>query len=348
MSIPVGGLAPRFTAATVTNPRFPSAGFGGRYVLLAFLPATAEARQGALGALAAHRRLFDDVRISAFGVLRDEYSISLARDQVGLRWFLDRDGAVSRLYDALGPDGEEAPGWVLIDPFEVVLAAMPLEAADPFFALVRDLPEPADHAGVPLTAPVLVAPRILDPDLCRRLVAHYDGAGGEASGVMREIGGKTVAVLDDYKRRRDATITDEALIGEVHARLVHRLLPQIQKAFQFRATQVERNIVACYDAADGGYFLPHRDDTTKGTAHRRFACTINLNTEDYEGGDLRFPEFGPRCYRAPTGGAVVFSCSLLHEATPVTRGRRYAYLPFLYDDAAAAVRAANLDSLAQP
>jgi predicted 2-oxoglutarate/Fe(II)-dependent dioxygenase YbiX len=89
-------------------------------------------------------------------------------------------------------------------------------------------------------------------------------------------------------------------------------------------------------------FRPHRDNTTKGTAHRRFACTINLNAEDYDGGNLRFPEFGPNEYRAPTGGAVVFSCSLLHEARPVTRGRRYAFLPFFYDDAGARIREANL------
>jgi hypothetical protein len=38
---------------------------------------------------------------------------------------------------------------------------------------------------------------------------------------------------------------------------------------------------------------------------------------------------------------VVFSCSLLHQALPVTRGKRYAFLPFLYDDAAARVREAN-------
>ena len=48
----------------------------------------------------------------------------------------------------------------------------------------------------------------------------------------------------------------------------------------------------------------------------------------------------------PAGGAVVFSCSLLHEATPVTRGTRYAVLPFLYDEAAARIREANAGSLA--
>jgi hypothetical protein len=37
----------------------------------------------------------------------------------------------------------------------------------------------------------------------------------------------------------------------------------------------------------------------------------------------------------------VFSCSLLHEATPVTSGTRYAFLPFLYDEKAAEIREAN-------
>ena len=70
--------------------------------------------------------------------------------------------------------------------------------------------------------------------------------------------------------------------------------------------------------------------------------TLNLNAEAYEGGELRFPEFGRRTYRSPTGGATVFCCSLLHEVTPVTQGSRYAVLPFLYDEAGARLRRANL------
>ena len=42
---------------------------------------------------------------------------------------------------------------------------------------------------------------------------------------------------------------------------------------------------------------------------------------------------------------MVFSCSVLHEATPVTRGERFAFLPFLYDEAAAAIREVNLKYL---
>ncbi|THD60691.1 MAG: hypothetical protein E8A12_10465, partial [Phenylobacterium sp.] len=38
-------------------------------------------------------------------------------------------------------------------------------------------------------------------------------------------------------------------------------------------------------------------------------------------------------------------CSLLHEATPVTKGVRYAFLPFLFDEAGEALRQKNLHLL---
>jgi predicted 2-oxoglutarate/Fe(II)-dependent dioxygenase YbiX len=124
--------------------------------------------------------------------------------------------------------------------------------------------------------------------------------------------------------------------------LQDRLVPEVHKAFQFQATRIERYLVACYEAQTGRHFRPHRDNTTKGTAHRRFAVSIVLNAGEFTGGHLAFPEFGRMLYAPPLGGAVVFSYSLLHEATPVTRGRRSVFLPFLYDEAAARIRVANL------
>jgi predicted 2-oxoglutarate/Fe(II)-dependent dioxygenase YbiX len=164
---------------------------------------------------------------------------------------------------------------------------------------------------------------------------------------MRDVEGQTRQLFDyDHKRRQDSEVTDEALRRAARVRVNERIAPEIRKAFQFEATRMERYIVACYEAASSGHFRAHRDNTTRGTAHRRFAVTINLNTGEYEGGDLRFPEFGPHTYCPPTGGALVFSCSLLHEVTPVTAGQRFAFLPFLYDEAAAAVREQNRPFLA--
>jgi predicted 2-oxoglutarate/Fe(II)-dependent dioxygenase YbiX len=155
----------------------------------------------------------------------------------------------------------------------------------------------------------------------------------------------TVPVLDNAMKRRRDLYLDEALSEEARVKIVRRLVPMVERAYGWKATRIERYLIACYDGAEGGLFRAHRDNTTAGTAHRKFAVTINLNA-DYDGGELRFPEFGPRLYKPPTGGATVFGCSLLHEAKPVTRGVRYAFVPFLYDAEGARIRDANRRFLA--
>ena len=347
MGLPAATPAPLFSAISPVNPKFAFGSVGGRYVLLAFLPPPSPERDAALAQIAAHRDRLRDDEVLAFGVLPDEASFRRVADAAnGLRWFGDWKGEIRRLYGAAGADGQVRPEWVLIDPSLRILTGGPLADIAAAFAALRALGPAEGHAGAPVHAPVLIVPRVLEPGFCRELIALYDQIGGTPSGVMRQIGGKTVGVLDDFKSRSDATIPEGSLVEGLRSRIAARLAPEIMKAFQFRVTRIERFIVACYDAQDGGYFRPHRDNTTPATAHRKFAVSINLNAEEFEGGDLRFPEFGSRTYRPPTGGAVVFSCSLLHEATPVTRGRRYATLPFLYDEEGARIRAAHASSLA--
>jgi len=67
---------------------------------------------------------------------------------------------------------------------------------------------------------------------------------------------------------------------------------------------------------------------TSEAAYRRFAMSLNLNSEEFSGGELRFPEYGPQRYKPDTGAAIVFSCSILHEALEVTEGRRFVLLAF--------------------
>jgi predicted 2-oxoglutarate/Fe(II)-dependent dioxygenase YbiX len=182
---------------------------------------------------------------------------------------------------------------------------------------------------------------VFEPELCAHLVSLYEKHGGEESGFMREVDGKTVPIADSrHKRRADHTIEDEELKNTRQRRVIRRIVPEIKKVHQFDVTRMERYIVACYDSGNGGHFRAHRDNTTKGTAHRRFAVSINLNS-DFDGGEVSFPEYGTQSFKPPVGGAVIFSCSLLHAVSPMTRGKRYAFLPFLYDDAAAKIREAN-------
>ena len=182
---------------------------------------------------------------------------------------------------------------------------------------------------------------VFEPELCRDLIRAYEAHGGDESGFMSEVDGLTVLEHDPgFKIRRDYVITDADLIKRIQGRVNRRIVPEIVKVHQFKATRMERYIVACYAAEEGGHFRPHRDNTTPGTAHRRFAISINLN-DDFDGGYLSFPEYGLKGFKVPLGGAVVFSCSLLHRVSRVTAGRRYAFLPFLYDEEAAKLRERN-------
>jgi predicted 2-oxoglutarate/Fe(II)-dependent dioxygenase YbiX len=336
-----GEPAPLFHAPSPINPRFSFQSLAGHYVLMAFLPGPGPERDAALGLIVRNRALFDDGERVFFAVLPDEASYAQVANRPPLRWFGDFDGAIRRAYGAADAEGGVSPRWVLIDPALRIFAYASLDQGPAMLRRMASLGGVDDHAGVPLHAPVLIVPRVFEPELCQRLVALYQADGGSPSGVTKSRDGLTYTELNDNKRRRDAQIEDEALRAAIRARLARRLAPELRKAMQFEAAYVERYIVACYASADQGYFRPHRDNTTPGTAHRKFAVSINLN-DDFDGGDLRFPEFGGRTYRPPVGGAVAFSCSLLHEATPMTRGVRYACLPFLYDEAGAKVRAANL------
>jgi peroxiredoxin/predicted 2-oxoglutarate/Fe(II)-dependent dioxygenase YbiX len=342
-----GELAPAFIAATDANPQFQSLSLGGQWVVLMFFSTLSQPRsREAMSQVLARRALFDDARALFFGVSTDPAD----RDQRGLkaslpgvRYFWDFDQAVSRLHGLVSETGFK-PLVFLIDPGRRIAAAAPITHVERLLdQLEAELRAQESEYG----APVLTAPRVLEPAFCEALIELYERAGGGSeSGFMREVNGLTVPVNDHgLKRRRDLHIPeDDPLHAGLRSRLASRLLPQIQNAFFWRATRIERYIVARYAADEQGFFAPHRDNTTSGTAHRRFAVTINLN-DDFDGGELRFPEFGRRTYRPPLGGATVFSCTLLHEATPVTRGVRFATLPFLYDDAGAAIREANRHKL---
>ncbi|RZJ32648.1 MAG: 2OG-Fe(II) oxygenase [Brevundimonas sp.] len=341
MALLYGDPAPTFATEGVSNPRYVFDTAAGRYLVLAIVPA-GPAVDRAVAAIEAGRAPFNDVHSSVFVLVvgKDEARATRQDSLPGLRFLFDEDASAAALYGAV--EGER---WFLVDPALHIMGAVGPEGAPALIDRIGKLPAPALHGGFAAMAPVLVTPRIFEPGFCERLIDLYRQTGGEPSGFMREIDGVTTLMMSDqHKRRSDVIVEDDQLQKQIVARLNRRLVPQIEKAFNFKPTRIERYLVARYDADTGGFFRPHRDNTTRGTAHRRFAVSINLNS-DYDGGDLRFPEFGDRTYRPPPGGACVFSCSILHEATPVTRGERFAFLPFLYDEAGARVREQNLKYL---
>lgn len=357
-----GDAAPWFHQRSYANPRYAFDTAGGRFIVLCFFGSAArEHSRAAIAAVLERPEIFDDKTASFFGVSvdpSDEQERQVVDSYPGYRFFWDFDGAASRLYGAIPSDVEPGqsgvplrPLWIVLDPtlrvVEVIPFAPDRSDIQAVLAIMESLPPPSRFAGIEVQAPILFLPRVFEPEFCQRLITLYETHGGEESGFMREVDGKTVLVSDPrHKRRRDYNIDNQELVATIQVRFRRRIIPEIQKVHQFRVTRMERYIVSCYAAEDEAHFGAHRDNTTKGTAHRRFAVSVNLN-DDFDGGEVSFPEYGARSFKAPPGGAVVFSCSLLHAVSRVTRGRRYAFLPFLYDDDAAKIRQQNNAFLGQ-
>ncbi|HYD38548.1 MAG TPA: 2OG-Fe(II) oxygenase [Allosphingosinicella sp.] len=307
----------------------------GRYIVLAFLPASAppaEIRE-AMAQLAANEALFDDSHCCFFGVLRHpELLESAANSLPGIRWFLDPDGD---LFQEAGMSSEgcgDEGGWFILDPSLRIMKTAALSQSAEIMRWVGELPSVDDHAGTRIHAPVLIVPRVIEPELCARLIAmHRDGQTIEGGLIDQTDGTMSAPFIDkNYRSTRQISLTDPDLKARVEARIRRRLAPEVFRALRYQVRDIDSYIVTAYDAAEAGRFRVHRDNLPP-LHHRQFTFAINLNAEDYEGGDLRFPEYGTETFRPPTGGAIVFASSLLHEVTLLTKGRRYVMLAFFVD-----------------
>lgn len=358
-----GDPMPHCRQRTLGRPLFNIDSLAGRYLVFAVFGSAGSAEgRAALAFAGIHRDLFDDQRMSFFGISvdpEDEAQGRLREALPGIRMVCDMDGAVSRKFGALpreersgeepaggGRTGAFRPFWMVVDPSLHVMARLPFgpESQDRLAELLLGLPHPARFAGFELPPPILILPGVFEPGLCRHLIGLYDQDTREETGVMRD----GIGVVDrSFKSRRDFEATDPELIRTLQSRIHRRVVPEIARIFFARITRMERYIVGCYAAEDGGHFQPHRDNSQPITAHRRFAVSINLNGE-FEGGAVSFPEYSPRGYKVPPGWAVVFPCNLLHAVSTVSAGRRYAFLPFVYDEEGARIRADNAAATRQP
>jgi hypothetical protein len=337
----VGDPAPRFTADSSLRQAHAFDLQAGRYLVLTFAD---RATIGSAGPVSA----FADLPSTRERPVQHWFVASdpppAAEDGAGrqLRYFLDPRGEIRQAY-GIAPDAG-LTSFILTPRLHIAAAIAEADPAAHVEQVLRQLAaqvpinEVADFSG---QAPVLVIPGVFEPEFCRMLIDGYKRHGGEASSFARDESGRTVHRLDSgFKVRRDWLIGEPSIQRQVEARFIRRVVPEIRRAYQFEVAHLERHLVACYDAAEGGHFAAHRDNTGRGTEHRRFACSLNLN-DNYDGGTLIFPEFGTRQFRPAPGACVIFSASLLHQANRVTAGQRFAYLPFLHDSAAEQIFARN-------
>ena len=248
----------------------------------------------------------------------------------------DATGDVFRAYGA-----EAAATAAILDPnhrvARILHDAAPAPLAEAALAYLRDALPPR-RVRVAAQAPVLLLPRVLGDADCARLIELWHRPvnlwpstdGFRSEGHTREPGDFKVGHAGVYGQLTEYVVRDAAVQRFLDQRFGRRVAPEMRKAFQTGVSQREPYRIVRYDSASGGVLHAHRDNSTKETAHRRFTMTINLNAGEYEGGALRFREYGDHLYEVERGTAVIWSAALLHEVMPVTRGDRFVLGVHMY------------------
>jgi predicted 2-oxoglutarate/Fe(II)-dependent dioxygenase YbiX len=209
-----------------------------------------------------------------------------------------------------------------------MIAGPASEHAEKAVLRCAELARPAEYAPVARQAPVLLIENVLSPEYCDRLIRFWDSQK-KVYGIVGTAKGGIQTYDTTIKRRTDVAVEDPAVRGELETLIQRRVLSEIKKAFHFVVRSGETMKIGCYEAEQEGFFHAHRDNNDPAVAHRRFAMSLNLN-DAFEGCAVRFPEFPGAEYRPRVGEALVFSCSLLHEVLPVTKGRRFGLFGFYW------------------
>ena len=231
----------------------------------------------------------------------------------------------------LGPGGTLRMRVIVLDPNQRIAASFDSRALPAAMEAIDGLARSVRSDGgrdlllkTPM-APVLVLPRVFEPDFCSQLVRLWGKGDHKDSGVSSRYGNVD---MDHLKRTEDYTIVEPMMLKAVSDRLAYRIGPELTKVFAFdRQFTFDSHVVLSYSAEGRHFFGAHRDNGAPTTADRAFALSLNLN-DDFEGGELVFPEYAGVRVSPPAGAAAVFSCSLLHQVLPVTRGRRFVLTTF--------------------
>lgn len=339
-SLAVGERAPRIGALDETGePAFSNADrIAGHPILLLFCPPGEAAAEVLLGAFRDRGGKFAQQQTTVLALSRLTLEANRASHAaLGLPFKLLTD-ATGEIYQTFGAG--EGSVAILLDPNHRIARILRADGPDALAeavlaAVAADFPP--RETRVQAQAPVLLLPRVLEAEDCARLIGLFErpaniwaSDGFKSDGHGKETGDFKIRHSGEYGELIEFVLRDPGVERYLDQRFNRSVKPEMHKAFQTVVSQREQYRIARYGSESGGVLRPHRDNSTRETAHRRFTMTINLNAGEYEGGALRFREYGDHFYEVERGTAVVWSASLLHEVMPVTRGARFVLGVHMY------------------
>ncbi len=300
----IGDAIPDFTVRSSSGQKLQFQNVAGRYIALCFFGSAAiEKNRNALQYALSRQDFFNDVRASFFGVSIDSSDEATGRVRQitpGFRFLWDDDKRISRMFGAITSEAGEkvtySPFTLLLDYNLRVLANIPIFNAaqhnDALAQVIANLPEERNAV-----APVLLVERIFEHEFCAQVIKNN---------------------------------TQKELYELIQKRIERRLLPEIAKIFNFDVAIIEKYAINL--SKEGNSMARYnRHNVTPATAHRKFFAAINWS-DGFNGGEHRFPEYSDQLYAPAVGGALVASCSMIHEILPITYGSKHSAIMFFYNE----------------
>lgn len=151
--------------------------------------------------------------------------------------------------------------------------------------------------------------------------------------------GSTKENTAEVKEIRSSRIKWIDVFDKEHEWIFQRLVMTINTVnplyFGLDLTGLENLQLTEYDENYDGHYSMHIDSSWKKAVsnHRKLSIVVQLSDPDtYEGGDLvLYPDSLKTPYTAPKalGEVVLFRSNIIHEAKPVTKGKRYSLVAWV-------------------
>ncbi|MBV8748288.1 MAG: 2OG-Fe(II) oxygenase [Candidatus Eremiobacteraeota bacterium] len=169
--------------------------------------------------------------------------------------------------------------------------------------------------------------RLLEPSDCAELIAKAEQVPNWHEALSYKEGEQELVVDESVRKNRVLQERDAARLFAPYRDAFERKFAKFLARDRENFFLLSLLVINCYEP--GGHFHAHVDALATHHRYRRYSVVCYLN-DDFVDGGTAFPTL-QQTYRPATGQALLFPSYYLHEARPVTAGRKYVFVFFLCD-----------------
>jgi PKHD-type hydroxylase len=179
---------------------------------------------------------------------------------------------------------------------------------------------------------------VFTPEECKKIIEVGTSGIGATPLTYGMIGGDDsgpeISAEQVYKTRRSPISWIRTDIPEnrwIFERITSSIISTNKQFFNYDLTDIQSLQFTCYDGKEKGFYEKHIDMMYNSTGTRKLSLSIQLSdSSDYEGGDLLLHyKNNPDKAMRNQGTATFFPSWMLHEVTPVTKGKRYSLVAWV-------------------